>query len=307
MALLCNSVGEFLSVKNFPFPSFVPVSNLSAHECFQILETNLAVSLTTPAIFVTIADDGQISMSQMRCVGKGALSDLLNMSSLMVNGINIHHHLLNLWQNGYTIIKSVVADDIITRARDCVVAQPHRRISNLLAVDTVFHELLTTDLITTIIGLFLSAPNKCATWSSHTLFPGQGNVDWHVDYPYHCMPQPWSIEPASAQVLWMLDDFTVANGATQAIAGSQYFGHYPTPEMMKHYNTTNLEGEKGNVLIAHGAWWHTPGINTTEKSRSCLLATFTQTWIPSKDNMQEQFDQLPQIQQSEKLKLVLGL
>lgn len=50
---------------------------------------------------------------------------------------------------------------------------------------------------------------------------------------------------------------------------------------------------KGSVIIAHGAWWHSQGVNRTSTPRTCLLATFVPKWIVSKDDLVAQFYKMP--------------
>jgi hypothetical protein len=85
--------------------------------------------------------------------------------------------------------------------------------------------------------------------------PGMEKYLWHSDFPYHKLDPPWPSGNFTGQTIWMLDDFTVENGAT-AIAPCSHRKLHPPPEKEKWRDDAEIvTGVRGSVLVAHGAYW----------------------------------------------------
>jgi ectoine hydroxylase-related dioxygenase (phytanoyl-CoA dioxygenase family) len=237
------------------------------------------------------------------CVTDGELTlidDLNNATPFrtedcFVQGVNIDKAYNELQSNGYTILEKIVDDQVVNQMLsklDLPKESDHQiRRGDLIRRDKLFGEALLHPLIAFILKLYLHPNSKCATWSSNTLYPTMDTTDrydWHVDYPYHDMQAPWQKAPLSAQVLWCLDEFRVDNGGTHYIRGGHSMQTFPNTDNMMGMRSDILTAPKGSIVIAHGAWWHSQGINHSKESRTCLLGTFVQPWIKPKDNMLEQ-------------------
>ena len=99
--------------------------------------------------------------------------------------------------------------------------------------------------------------NVCLMWVQ----PGAALGGLHSDWPLGEVPQPYPPWPLLLQTMWMLTDFTAANGATQVVPGTHLKGHPPAgPEQNRAVPVT---GPKGSVLVWHGALWHRQGPNST--------------------------------------------
>lgn len=105
---------------------------------------------------------------------------------------------------------------------------------------------------------FYLANNVCMMWCQ----PGAPGGGLHSDWPLHRVPQPWPRWPFLVQTMWMLTDFTSENGATRIVPGSHLAGRPPTPNR-EYPHEMPAVGQKGSVLIWHGALWHRNGPNTT--------------------------------------------
>lgn len=234
-------------------------------------------------------------------------------------GVDIDTHLHNIHNHGYTIIPNLITSHVVDQLVSKLqlpemleAGEIQKRYGELLEKDEAFGAALTHPLLVTIIRMYLHPKAKCATWSSNTLYPRQAPIqetyDWHVDYPYHDMQAPWQAEPLSTQVLWCLDDFKPENGGTLIIPGSHQARTFPTPQGVANKHVEVLTASKGSVVISHGGWWHSQGINRTQERRSCLLGTFVQPWIQPKDDMSKQYHALPDTHPHKAaLKDVLGM
>jgi ectoine hydroxylase-related dioxygenase (phytanoyl-CoA dioxygenase family) len=106
--------------------------------------------------------------------------------------------------------------------------------------------------------------------------------------------------------LFMLDDFTVENGATRILPLSHLRSDYP--ENKRKYDAEkSIEAGKGSVLIFNGALWHGGGKKTINSSRWAVIPSYGRWFIkPSFDFTRNTpahiFDQL-----TEDRKTLLGL
>jgi hypothetical protein len=153
-----------------------------------------------------------------------------------------------------------------------------RRVYSLLSRVGAFESLLlhheVHHLVTASLGevyqfgmLFLSAVD-----------PGQGAQQVHFDAGVY--PLPREVE-AEANVIWALDDFTAANGATLIAPGSHRWaaGRRPQPQEL-----VPAVMPAGSALVYSGRLWHAAGHNTAEATRRALICEHVLPWLRPADN-----------------------
>jgi ectoine hydroxylase-related dioxygenase (phytanoyl-CoA dioxygenase family) len=114
--------------------------------------------------------------------------------------------------------------------------------------------------------------------SAHLVSPGAGPMAPHVDWPYWGMKPPFPITPVlTVQVIWMLEDFTLENGATRVVPGSQKSARWPDGAFKSEAVTA--VGEAGSAIIAHGLIWHDTGPNISNTLRLSLLLNYGPFWV----------------------------
>lgn|GEM_PF-3846483 len=213
-------------------------------------------------------------------------------SSLQIN-------LLKYWK----IIR--YCPDIITLSKKGYKNEP-RKISKLEAEicpikkrpflatkDPIFRELLCHPLIVSLWHRYLGEDMICSSWSGITLHPNHASVSWHVDYPYWSIKAPYPTWNLSAQVIWMLDDFTEENGATGAIPGSHRYQMPPSYGKNEFpLEARILTGKRGSAIVANCAYWHTARPNLTQKSRSALVGTYIRSFCIPCTDLRWQLDKL---------------
>ena len=323
-----NNTGLYASTDSTQHTiSFIDGSQRGFCEIFKFCKTAHKVcSSTLPRIYVAQSDWSLLTVDPYNAyVFDDAFFDRNNESGmlLMVNGepchlepiifqsLNLTHHLMEFETQGFTLFENVLSDDEIHEAKqsldivDGSTTDDQIRRGDLLSRSHVFQSILLKEQVLIMLQIIMGGNNfKCSTWSSNTLMGNNSNAHkpfiplWHVDYPYHEIPPPWSnddsVPPLGVQTLWMLDDFTKDNGATYVIPKSQTFLRPPTPQNIvdKEQTCIQMLGKKGSVVISHGSWWHSQGVNNTQHSRTCLLGTFTPRWIKSKDKMESSNEML---------------
>jgi ectoine hydroxylase-related dioxygenase (phytanoyl-CoA dioxygenase family) len=128
----------------------------------------------------------------------------------------------------------------------------------------------------------LAAVAHVLGWNEMKLFslkgraalPGEGQQALHVDWPE-------AVEPDAYQVCnsaWMLDDFTVENGATRVVPGSHRWRRTPADTMADGSEPHPLEvvitGQAGTCAIFNSHLWHGGTLNRSKRPRRVLLAAF---------------------------------
>lgn len=90
----------------------------------------------------------------------------------------------------------------------------------------------------------------------------------------------------TANVIWLLDEFTIENGATRLVPRSHHWKEYAS-EGLVHEDEIRITGKKGSALIFNANIWHGGAENKTEKSRWGVALGYSRWFVkPSFDFMQ---------------------
>ncbi|VWD45342.1 phytanoyl-CoA dioxygenase family protein [Burkholderia lata] len=79
-------------------------------------------------------------------------------------------------------------------------------------------------------------------------------------------------------MLVMLDDFTIENGATQVMTGSHRYAERPSDEAFEDASEY-VTGPAGSVLLFNSYLWHRGTLNTTARNRVALTLSFGPAFI----------------------------
>lgn len=79
-------------------------------------------------------------------------------------------------------------------------------------------------------------------------------------------------------LLVMVDDFTIENGATHFLSGSHRQAHRPSDEDF-HRRADRAVGRAGSVVLFDSNLWHAAGENLTPEPRRALTLTFTRPFL----------------------------
>jgi ectoine hydroxylase-related dioxygenase (phytanoyl-CoA dioxygenase family) len=117
---------------------------------------------------------------------------------------------------------------------------------------------------------------KLSSLNSRAALPGQGQQGLHADWG-------GPVPPAGYQVcnsIWLLDDFTAANGATRVVPGSHRLGvtareALPNPATAPYPGEVLLIAPAGTVVVFNSHLWHGGTLNRTDKPRRALHGYFT--------------------------------
>ena len=155
----------------------------------------------------------------------------------------------------------------------------------------VFRALMNNAACLETVRFILGEEALLSEFSAHITWPGNKEMGLHTDQwwmPHPAMPGEDYARPSDARrtkqrtgaptpadhpinppvvcnVMWMLSDFTIENGATRLVPGSHLSGLHPDPKA--HYDTVYAEGTAGSFVVWEGRTWHAASLNTGNSPR----------------------------------------
>ena len=200
---------------------------------------------------------------------------------------------------GYLLIDDFYPPDLIGDAREQIYRlideEPHRtshfygddvnaaqaRVWNLPAKGRAFREICGDERMLTIMRPILGDDLMLSSFAANVLHPGAQAQEPHVDYPYwdlHARNRwPRALNASyhlAVEAVVPLDDFTVENGATAIVPGSQKLACWPDPTgfQERHIRVTMRPGA---LLLFPALLWHAGQTNRSGSSRAALLGSYT--------------------------------
>jgi ectoine hydroxylase-related dioxygenase (phytanoyl-CoA dioxygenase family) len=199
--------------------------------------------------------------------------------------------------NGYLIIEDVLDNEevlIINNKVDELISIEKKnktifeygenltRIWNLVNKDILFQNLITSAYILEFADYAFDRDTNhlkyyLSSFQANILGPGAKAQNLHIDTP---VPDPlpsWEIKINS---IWLLNDFTDKNGATQIIPQSHKFGRRPNKNNVNDYEgLVDVIAKKGSILFTRGYLWHRSGNQLTSIDRRVLLGSFAASYM----------------------------
>lgn len=191
----------------------------------------------------------------------------------------------DIGQFGVAIVPDVLARGSLIRARDALYAaaesdrargwkqkfgldyahdETNQRVWNVLSRDPVFADLVEHKAALELVRGVLGWPALLGNLSANITGPGGGEMVLHADQIF--VPEPWPAEPQGCNVVWCLDDFTEANGATRMVPGSHRLNRLPRADEVG-IETVPLEAPAGSMVVFESRIWHRTGFNRTQDER----------------------------------------
>jgi ectoine hydroxylase-related dioxygenase (phytanoyl-CoA dioxygenase family) len=116
---------------------------------------------------------------------------------------------------------------------------------------------------------------------------------------------------SAATAIWMLDEFSIANGATAFVPGTHLLGKSPkevlTDLHASHPAEIVIEGQPGDVLVFNGHCWHAGRPNETDGHRRAILIHYLRADVPRPENRRQHLDADQAAMLSTKERELLGL
>jgi hypothetical protein len=157
------------------------------------------------------------------------------------------------------------------------------RLANLVDKGEVFRRVLLLprllEGIAHVLGDF-----KLSSLNARLVPPGAGDQPLHTDMA--AVPDEKGFWVCNS--VWMLDDFTPANGATRLVPGTHRKGQLPQHALADpagpHPGEVLLTGKAGTVAVMNAHLWHGGTLNRTASPRLAMHAFFAR-----RDRPQQQY------------------
>lgn len=200
---------------------------------------------------------------------------------------------------GYVIFEDFFALELVQSARERIyrlvgeepgrtshfygddVNQAQARVWNLPAKDEVFRRLCADERMLAILRPILGEDLMLSSFAANVLHRGARAQEPHVDYPYWDLHDrerwPRGLNASyflAVESVIPLDEFTVENGATAIVPGSQRLACWPDTAdfAARHIRVTMRPGA---LLLFPALMWHAGQSNRSDASRAALLGSYT--------------------------------
>ncbi|WP_272005371.1 phytanoyl-CoA dioxygenase family protein [Roseovarius sp. ZX-A-9] len=158
-----------------------------------------------------------------------------------------------------------------------------RRLASILAYSTASADLIAHPLVMGVADRVLKRHCTNYRLGSSTaieIHPGEGGQQLHRDDDFYPIRIPGVEFQISA--MWALTDFTLENGATRVVPGSQDLRKIADiPET----DVTQAVMPRGSVLFYLGGAVHGGGKNESDAPRTGLITTYSLGWLRQEENM----------------------
>ena len=148
------------------------------------------------------------------------------------------------------------------------------RLGDLVNKDPLFAVCFTHPPVLAAIAHVLRGAFKLSSLNGRAALPGHGLQPLHVDWNRAVAPGDYHV----CNSIWLIDDFTEANGATRVVPGSHRNNAMPEDELTDsaapHPDEALLLGKAGTVIIFNAHTWHGGTRNRTDRPRRAMHAYF---------------------------------
>lgn len=183
-----------------------------------------------------------------------------------------------------------------------------RRLANLVDKGEIFRHAISLPRLLECVGHVLRPSFKLSSLNVRSVEPFSDDAQpLHADMA--ALPDEGGYWVCNS--VWMLDDFTLENGAIRVVPGSHRWGKLPqdvlTDPRAQHPEERLLTGKAGTVVVMNAHAWHGGTANRTAAPRTAMHAFFCRF-----DKPQQQYQKKllrPEVQQrlSPELRRLLAL
>lgn len=149
------------------------------------------------------------------------------------------------------------------------------RLANLVDKGACFRVCLADPEVLAYVDHVLAGDWRLSALNYRAALPGAGGQALHVDWNGAVREGDWQV----CNSVWLLDDFTICNGATRVVPGSHRWGRMPGEALAdpaaRHPDEVVVEAPAGSVIVFNSHLWHGGTLNRSSLPRRALFAYFT--------------------------------
>jgi ectoine hydroxylase-related dioxygenase (phytanoyl-CoA dioxygenase family) len=201
------------------------------------------------------------------------------------------HERQALDQQGYVVVEQVLDRDALEQVRARVEElyedegenagsefrkeEGSRRLANLVDKGEIFQRLIAMPRVLELVEHVLGPRYKLSSFNARSANPYSNEAQ-----PLHCDAAALPDDSGYwvCNTIWLLDDFTLENGATRVVPGSQNWKQLPQEVLADatdpHPQEVLLTAPAGSVVVMNTHAWHGGTANRTANHRRALHAFY---------------------------------
>jgi ectoine hydroxylase-related dioxygenase (phytanoyl-CoA dioxygenase family) len=225
---------------------------------------------------------------------------------------------------GYVLLENVIGADLLRRLRERIFellaaegdgaghefkTEEHaRRLANLVDKGEVFQQSIVLSDVLAAVRQVLGAHIKLSSLNARSADPySEVGQPLHVDMS--ALPDDRGYWVCNT--VWLLDDFTLENGATRMIPGSHKWGTRPQDvlddPLATHPDEVLLMGKAGSIAVMNAHMWHGGTANRTAAPRLAMHAFYCRADKPQQQYQKALLRPETQAALSPELRRILAL
>ena len=210
----------------------------------------------------------------------------------------ITEHVAAIERDGYTVLTDAIDDDfrneIAEELRHLEQVRPGgdlapapfsgfvtRRWFDLLNDGDVWQRVAVHPWVLPILEGVLGEGFLLSTLGTAVIGPGEKAQPIHVDDGVYNFPRPHP--NLVCNTMWAIEDFTIENGATRIVTGSNNWD--VDPDYKVSYETVPLTMPAGSIGFVVGSCYHGAGANQTDQDRIGLTINYCNGSMRQQENL----------------------
>ena len=183
-----------------------------------------------------------------------------------------------------------------------------RRLANLVDKGAVFREAIVRQEVIALVESVLGPRFKLSSLNVRSADPQSNSLQpLHVDMGLVRDEKGYAV----CNTVWMLDDFTLDNGALRVVPGSHRWGQRPQDQLADpnaaHPDEILVTGSAGTVVVMNAHLWHGGTANRTDRERRALHGFYCRYDIPQQQYQKRLLRPETQADLSPALRRILAL
>lgn len=210
---------------------------------------------------------------------------------------DLDHHVEEISTTGFTVLEDVIEPDLVDAlvatidrlmleleipyGENAFLGEHTRRIFNLLARDPIFAQVPLHPRVLPLVERILDHQCLLSSLTAIEMNPGQRAQPIHADDGSIALPRPHG--PIVCVAIWALSDFTIENGCTHIVPGSQHWDRRPK-KGERPDGVVRAVMPKGSVIVYNGAIWHGGGDNDSAERRLAIVVNHCAGYLRQEEN-----------------------